>query len=283
MPIVKSTTELLDDAYRNKKSYVQENGAIDKYLVAHVKNHLFSCYDGTTIARLTPMERKKLNIDTFCFIVTEVYKLSPEQLDSIWAVDVLVKMNLSSLVRDIDAEAPDSIKEATLFDKKLVVLHECFPDYFACTYPPRYDVVNVIHATGPTLKTLCRAGRVNTGKVQAAIHSDNDNDKAITNNAGEIIDRITYGALNVFLKTALNTSDIYEHLQALSHPNTLKIKSLGVSKVIASRGCWASLLDFYYLNSSAAAQTMFFEEYRALRAETQDYDSISAFMDEIEL
>lgn len=282
--------KIYDDIQENRKEYEESEGIVDKYLIAHVKNRLFSCYDGTTISRLTARQKRQLDIETFRFMVEEVFHLTPEQLDSIWSNETLIRMNLSSLARDIENTASAEIKEATLFNKKLIVLHECFPDYYSCTYPDKYDVIDVIQASGATLKNLSKAGKVDVDKIVASLMSEEPEEtnsnirvKGEPANSREIVDRIAYNALNVFLKTALSTSDIGEHLNALAHPNTLKLKSLGVCKVIAARGCWSSLLDFYYLNSSAAVQTMFFENYRNLRSETQKYDAISAFLDEIEI
>lgn len=277
--------EILDELQKNRKTYEETEGIIDKYLIAHVKNRMFSCYDGTAMSKLSPYGRHKLDIETFRFITTEVFKLTPEQLDSIWSTETIVRMNLSPLAKEIEEAASDEIKEATLFNKRLIVLHECFPDYYACTYPARYNVIDVIHATGTTLRDLSKAGRVDANKlsIRFSQNQDTGKNKGNTGNSGEIVDKIAYNALSVYLKTALHTDDIGEHLETLAHPNLLKIKSLGVSKIIAARGCWASLMDFYYLNSSAAAQIMFFEKFRRLRGETQEYDAISAFMDEIEL
>lgn len=276
---------VINSLQKNRKSYEESNGVSNKYLIAHVKNQLFSCYDGTLMSKLPSEEKRRLDIETLRFIITEVFQLFPEQLDSIWSNDVLVRMNISSLVRDIYDDSPEELKEATLFDKRLVILHECFPEYYRCTYPEHYDQMDVINASDTTLKNLCKAGRVDADRLTAQLSGDDPGKRrtpAGIGTSGEAVDRITYKALNTFLKTATGTEDINEHLIALSHPNTLKIKSLGVSKVIASRGCWKSLLDFYYLNSSRAVQTVCFETYKELRAETQDYDAISAFMDEID-
>lgn len=277
---------VLNNMQKNQKEYEKCAGITNKYLIAHVKNQLFSCYDGTTMSRLPSEQRKSLNIETLRFIVTEVYKLSPEQMDSIWANDVIIRMNVTSLVKEIVSDATDSLKEATLFNTRLIVLHECFPEYYKCTYPETYDVIDVIQASGSTLKTLCKAGRVDADRLSLKLSSaDYPKKRAAigSGTSGEIVDKIAYNALSVFLKTATSTDDIGEHLEALAHPSILKIKSLGVTKVINARGCWKSLLDFYYLNSSAAAQTIFFEKYKRLRMETQEYDAISAFMDEVEL
>ncbi len=274
---------MIDNLQRSKEKYEKSEGMVDKYLISHVKNRLFSCYDGTAMSKLPPSQRYRLNIETFHFIVTEVYKLSPKQLDAIWSYEVLVHMNLSSLVKEIDEDAPDEVKEATLFNRRFIILHECFPEYYRSTYPERYDVRDVIDASGATLKRLCKAGRVDTKKISAICSKDENSKKAKggSRNSGEIVDKIAYNALNVFLKTALKTDDIKEHLTALAYPKLLKLKSLGVSKVIISRGCWSSLLDFYYLNSPPAIQTMFLKDYCKLREETQEYDAISAFLDEI--
>lgn len=269
---------------QNRKEYIKEEDILDKYLISHVKTRIFSCYDGTAMSKLPASQKRKLDIEAFRFVVTEVLRLTPEELDSIWSNEVIIHMNLSPLAKSIVATASDELKEATLFNKRLIVLHECFPEYYNCTYPPRYNVMDVINASGTTLKTLSKAGRINTEKISLDYNKDNGKSELEQkNNTGEIVDRITYNALNVYLNTALGTTDKGEHLIALAKPNLLKIKSLGVSKIIRARGRWKSLLDFYYLNSSTETKTMFFEKYRRLRANTQEYDAISAYIDEIEL
>lgn len=273
------------DMFKNinerRKSYTEHDGITDKYLIAHVKNLLFSCCDKTVMAKLSESQKHQLDVDTFHFIVTEVLCLTPEQLDSIWSARALVKMNLSSVAKDIFDNASDELKEATLFNKKLIVLHECFPDYYWCRYPERYNVEDVICAKGTVLKDLSKAGRVNAEKVGMKMSGKRADTKDNTGSSGEIVDRIAYHALNVYLKSYLATPNIEEHLYVLARPNAHRIKSLGVSKIIAARGCWASLLDFYYLNSSQAAQTLFFHVYRSLRAETQEYDAITAYLNEV--
>lgn len=275
--------EIYTEIGRNYEAYKEAEGVIDKYLVAHVKSQLFSCYDGTMMSRLPAAKKRQLDIDALCFIVTRVYCLTPEQLDSIWSRETLVRMGISALVKEIVNTADDRLKEATLFDRKQIILHECFPEYYACTYPERYEVLEVIRASGQTLRNLRKAGKIDAGTVMTLVQSDKDTGKARLGNSGEIVDRITYHALYVYLKTALGTMDMGEHFQALTppFPGFLRLKTLGVVKIINSRGCWASLLDFYYLNSPEEIQKQYFQTYRQLRENSQDYDAISAFLSEL--
>lgn len=267
----------------NMKDWMSETGFVDRKLITHVKNVVMSHSDDAVMKSMGSSEQRKLNIKTFVFIVNEVCRISAEQLDNIWSAYTLREMRLGPLADEIKAAADDSIKEATLFSRKKIVLHECFPEYYAATYPKSYDTMDVIRAEGDVLKDLKKAGKPDLKKIYRDVFRTEKKFRRTGSDGGAIVDRIAYDSLSAYLRDAYGCQRIDERLELLSEAKALKINKLGICKVIESREIYPSMLDFYFLNSSEAAQNMFFDDYRELRAATQAEDGMGMMLEEYEL
>lgn len=215
------------------------------------------------------------------YIFEEIYDLSPEKIDALWRDEdkeaeknFLNAVGIKGLVDKIVSESPskNNILKDCLFNKKKIILKLAYPDYYKATYREKYDVIEeVLNATGTTYKDLLTAAR-----------SKNlvSNNKSMS--MGKEVDNLIMEALEANFKAREKIIDYKDKLTFLAAYKKNHLNSFSIYKILNQRGCYSSLLDFYYLNSSVQNQIKYFNEYIELRDKYQKEDCLSEIIKTID-
>lgn len=222
--------------------------------------------------KMHPWTKEDFNvgIGVLKYMYEEIYELSPEKVDALWRLDkgleseFLVSTVTKNLVEKIVSESSDKILKECLFNDKKIILKMMYPEYYLLTYNNKYDVMtDIVNASGYTLRDLKDAGRSKT-----AIKGNKSNSK------GRLVDSLILEGFEAYFN-AKGVYDYSDKLFTLSRAKAEKINKLGMIKVLENRGCYASALDFYYLNSPVNFQKEHFREYIRLRKTSQKQDEIT--------
>lgn len=216
-------------------------------------------------------------IVTLKFMFEEIYGLSPEQVDALWKdnkederkfLDTTVT---KSLVLKIISESPKEVLKDCLFNNKKIILKTLYPEYYNHTYCSKYDVlVDVINASPTTIRDLRAAGR-----FKATIKGNKHN------NNGTLVDEIIKEGIEVNFDIREKIRSYPDKLLFLAQSKQNHFKDLGLMRLIEARGCYASALDFYYLNSPEELQKEYFYDYIKLRNQYQRKDDVSNIINQV--
>ena len=134
----------LEQVKKNKESFIKENNLKKKALLIEATNlclkgrikslelkdekteEIFSTDITTDNKRKLNHADKDLLILIFKTVVTDVCKLSPEELDASWCNNLLSTMQLNRIAIKIADEASDTVCKSCLFDRKKIILKEVF-------------------------------------------------------------------------------------------------------------------------------------------------------------
>ncbi len=213
-----------------------------------------------------------LAIATLRYMYSEIFDLSPEKIDALWLDDedsqFLLSTATRTLVDKIISECSSNIQKDCLFNSKKIVLRLVYPEYYKATYNNKYDVLtDIINADGKTLRDLKVAGKSKTTLI-----------KNKKDNKGTLVDELILEGLEVNFEAREKVFDYSEKLKFLANIKENHLNSLGVIKILKGRGCYASALDFYYLNSPIEKQKEYFSEYVKLRKNSQKEDEITEIL-----
>lgn len=229
--------------------------------------------------KMRSWNKNDLNIAiiTLKYMYEEIYNLSPEQVDALWKdnkederkfLDATVT---KSLVLKIISESSKETLKDCLFNNKKIILKTLYPEYYNHTYNSKYNILtDVINADATTIRDLRAAGR-----FKAAIKGSKHN------NNGALVDEIIKEGIEANFDIREKIRNYPDKLLFLAQSKQNHFKDLGLMRLIESRGCYASALDFYYLNSSEDLQKEYFYDYLDLRNQYQKRDDISFIINQV--
>ena len=227
---------------------------------------------------------KKLLISIFKIVSTEVCKLTPSQIDALWCTELLATMQLTSVANRIVDNASNAVCKMCLFDRKSIVLKECFPEYYDATYGHEYDILKVLNAKGNVLKTISSMGAIsNQLEQEAGDGNDEAPKKSISQKGtrGKLVDELILEALQNYFSTA-RVSTVNDQLTVCANAKQNGLKKLGLYKILVKRGIYNnSFLDFYYESLSPKDQLTHLSKYMNLREKTQEPDRLTDFLKDI--
>lgn len=221
----------------------------------------------------------------FRTITSEVCRLSPEQLDSLWCNDLLATMQLNRITTRILNNASDESFMTCLFDKKKIILREVFPEYFEATYGNTYDIGDVLNASGETLKNI---NHFSVGQTSLEKDAGDGEEKKRSRNTNKgtrayLVDKLILKALENFFSIQ-NVVTTEEKLQVLADAKAYGLKTLGLYKILKNRNVYNdSYLDFYYMKGIKPEDHLRYAKlYLSLRNNSQkERDSVTEFMEKI--
>ncbi len=263
---------LRDEAITKTEQFLSENGrtGANSNLYTTIKNIIFkdtqsSNLDVNGASKLKNLEQIKT---AFKYIIEEIMELTPAEYDAIYNTAFNQRSVLDHIIRKIVATAPYEVIKETLFDKKKTLFRVCWPEYYKTTYktPTVYDIFN---ATGDIKNALSHAGAIKDTENKT-LKQQLNNGKFSTSkerkrnyNRGAEVDKILYDAMSQMLPLyEMTTPELY---LCLAKPKEAGWSYFGFVKIIASRGCYPSPLDFYFWNSPQEYQWEHFEEYLEAR------------------
>ena len=218
------------------------------------------------------------------YMFDNIVRLPPEKIDALWEEDranngknFLESTGTKSLVDKIISESLCNSVERKKFkdcllDSKKFILKSLYPEYYKATYNEKYNVIDdLVNADEETINNLKLVGKVKT---------------TVTNNRsvqmGNVVDELIYEAFEGNFKARQGIVDFKDKLIFLSNAKQYHLKQMSFIKIMNNRGCYASPLDFYYLNSPKELQDKYFDEYKELRDSTQKKDEITDILNEYE-
>ena len=216
-------------------------------------------------------------INIFKFISEKVCNLSPEKLDALWSSELIKAMQINHLVDKIVAQAPRDVLKDCLFSQKKICLRLAYPEYYEATYGKGYDIMEVLNASGNTLRQINNYGRI---KTQAAADEEKGNYRSP--NFGTIVDSLIMEAYETFFDIQ-GLKTVEEKLDACAKAKLYGMKKLGVYKIFTARENYQSLLDFYYFNLPAQVQKEYTTKYIDLKKPNaaKDKTNVSIVLDAI--
>lgn len=272
-----------EELRENRAKFCRDHGVPQKMVMIEAKNLVLN---GRTSSNFTTKKTKGWSdTEYYCalsvlkYMFDEIYMLSPEKIDALWQYEesygtykFLEATVTKTLIDKILSEslnrrkACEILKDCLLNEKKFI-LKSLYPDYYSATYNNTYDIFNdVINADGITLRDLKTNGKPRS----KASHNK-------TYSMGNIVDSILMEAFEANFSAREKIIDYKDKLLFLAQYKKNHINQLPFFKILKSRTCYASALDFYYLNSSEELQTKYFTTYFNLRNQYQKNDICTTF------
>lgn len=267
-----------------RQKYCRDNNIDIKKVFWKVSAEVKNLVEGKSSSTLTLVKSKpwtneqfQIGILVLKYMYNSIFELSPEKVDALWeenkdngGKDFLEATGTKGLVDKIVAEslynskARQNFKDC-LLDTKKFILKTIYPEYYRATYNDKYDIINdVINADEDTIHNLKTLGKIKTTVV---------NNRSVQ--MGTVVDEILYEAFEANFKIRNGICSFEDKLKFLSEHKSNHLKQMSFIKIMNNRGCYASPLDFYYLNSPKEMQDLYFKDYKILRSKSQKKDEIS--------
>lgn len=264
--ILKYATHRFDDAIKDQNRGRAIRAAL---------NLMFENYQSTDLST-ADVENRKKNYETLKqavkYIVEEVMELTPEEYDAIYSNTLNQKAHIDYAIRRIVEGADRTTNRKAMFISKQTLFAIVWPEYYNLHYeePNPWAIFN---ASGEIKSGLLRAGKPRNVRDEVegvGLRQNKNGDfveepakKRTVSNHGDEVDAIVYWAMKeVFEHIEIPTKDLF---QSLADPKAFGWSKLGFVKIIAERKCYASPLDFYFLNSPPKWQEKYMYDYRDAR------------------
>lgn len=280
-----------DSLKRRRENYCEAHNIHKTKIISKVLPEVVGLVKGKSSSSL-PLSKTKswtkeqyyIGVAVLSYMFDNVAGLSPEKVDALWEEDrinngksFLESTGTKSLVDKIISESLCNSVERQKFkdcllDSKKFILKTLYPEYYKATYNEKYDVINdLVNASEDTIRNL----KV-VGKTKASISSN----RSIQ--MGAVVDELILEAFEGNFKARQGIVNYKDKLIFLSQAKHFHLKQMSFIKIMYNRGCYASPLDFYYLNSPKELQDTYFEDYKKLREHSQKKDEITEILDEYE-
>lgn len=264
----------IETQVNEKLNSFKESNANNQYLTV-VKKIVFQEYQSSELNTTGQNQYQNYELlkKAIKYVIEELMELTPAQYDAIYSTKLNQDSGLQHAIRKLIDGAPTSVTRETIFSAKKTIFKLLWPEYYEKHFP-KPTPMEVFDAKGDVKAGLLRAGRIKIEKSKEELvgaeilkngkFSTKTNKKkyGVTYNHGAEVDRIVYQSMkSIFSIFELTTEELF---YALAHN---KFKSFGCMKIIASRGCYYSPLDFYMFNAPKEWQLEHIDQFMKIRKE----------------
>lgn len=270
-------TQILEDNLKTVQSY-------NTQIVKCAANLIF----GKKIDRdVTEQERK----DILRFFIEDICRISVADFYQLYNTKMLGDIHIRGLTTDIWEASSIETKVECMFNPKLVIFKECFPEYYE-QIKEVYTPEMIYNCNGDIRNSLIRAGGFDPKVLKDQVDTELEQQEMLAKNpdmdikrnkdgsirkpkikkaetSGKEVDKICFEAIKGFLEQNIGIYDFEEQMEYLAQL-PLATKGTGqkmpnIYKIIQKRGCYDNMLDFYVLNSNPVTQQEYVQEYLEIR------------------
>lgn len=212
-------------------------------------------------------------IETFRYIIEQIYQLTPDELDSIYCTQINKKIRIENLIRKILQTLSLEVKGKYCFITKRIIFGTIYPEYYKSHFP-QITSHDIFYAKNELKAACIHAGKIHTATKHSATNAGSTIDKLLFDAIEDVFDELqTSEADDKFRDDGFLKDDVYLRLEWFASPKPLKADSgkklPGCISLIKNRSCYACPIDFYFLNMSLVQQLNYIDDFMEIRRNGQ--------------